>query len=298
MTKIIVITGWDRSGSTIIASALGSADGIVTVGEITNVWERGFGQDRQCSCGEPFSRCGFWSPVAAAAFDDTGEAVAARAARAMQDLGNLQLVQRQLRGKGDALTGSAEYGHLMAQVYSAAADVSGASVLVDSSKKPWHTAVAMGLDDFEVFALHVVRDPRGVAFSFQKQVQYDEEEAMARHSPTFSSLAWAYRNRLTEAEWGESSQYLRLRYEDFVSDPRSSLTDIFEMLGHAGPLPLNAEDELVLTPSHNIAGNPARFQTGTIQLRLDDAWREKLAPGTRRYVSALTVLQRRRYGYD
>lgn len=298
MTKIVVITGWDRSGSTIIASALGSAEGMVAVGEITNLWERGFAQDRQCSCGQPFSGCDFWGPVATTAFGDARHSVAARAAKAMTDLGNLQLVQRQLRGKSGVLDGSTEYGELMAQVYSAVAEVSGASVLVDSSKKPWHTAVAMGLDDFDVFALHVVRDPRGVAFSFQKQVQYDDEAAMARHSPTFSSLAWAYRNRLTEAEWGESSSYLRLRYEDFVRDPRSSLNDIFQMLDHKGPLPLNAEDELVLTPSHNIAGNPARFQTGTIRLRLDDAWREKLAPGTRRYVSALTAVQRRRYGYD
>ncbi len=298
MTKIIVITGWDRSGSTILASALGSIDGVVAMGEVTNLWERGFGQDLLCSCGEPFSACSFWQPVASGAFGGDIASVAKRAELAMTRLGGTTLARRQLRGSAGTLEGSEPYAALLSRVYAAGASVSGASVIVDSSKKPWHTAVAMGLDDFDVYVLHVLRDPRGVAFSFQKQVAYDGgDQEMARHSPTFSSLAWLYRNWLTESEWGEHPHYLRTRYEDFVLEPRQTLLDIFAMIEEDLDLPLTTENDLLLKPSHNISGNPARFNTGTIELRLDDAWRSELPAGIRRYVSALTTVQRRKYGY-
>ena len=120
---------------------------------------------------------------------------------------------------------------------------------------------------------------------------------MAQHSPTFSSLAWLYRNWLTESWWSERGHYLRLRYEDFVTQPRSTLGEIYQFAGLDLPVPLSDDDDLILEPSHNIAGNPARFRTGTVELRLDDAWRSKLPVATRRYVSALTARQRRRYGY-
>lgn len=298
MTKIIIITGWDRSGSTILASALGSVDGVVTMGEVTNLWERGFGQDLLCSCSEPFSACSFWQPVAREAFGGDIASVAKRAEFAMTRLGNTALAQRQLRGTSGVLDDSAPYAELLAQVYRAGAEVSGASVIVDSSKKPWHTAVAMGLHDFDVYVLHVLRDPRGVAYSFQKQVAYDGgDQDMARHSPTFSSLAWLYRNWLTESEWGDNPHYLRIRYEDFVREPRQTLLDVFAVIEEDLDPPLTAEDDLLLKPSHNISGNPARFHSGTIELRLDDAWRTELPAGIRRYVSALTTVQRRKYGY-
>ena len=170
MTKVIAITGWDRSGSTIVAAALGSVPGICTLGEVTNVWERGFEQNQVCSCGQPFSTCELWASLADRAFGDSVGSVPDRARAAMSQLGNATLAQRQLRGTElDPSAGSA-YQELLRKVYEAGAEVTGAQVLVDSSKKPWHTAMADALTDFEVYVLHVGRDPRGVAYSFQKQI--------------------------------------------------------------------------------------------------------------------------------
>ena len=79
------------------------------------------------------------------------------------------------------------------RLYAAAATVSGASVLVDSSK---HAALAYCLrfaPSIDLRVVHVVRDSRGVAYSWTKTVtrpETDGLEEMTRYSPSRSALLW------------------------------------------------------------------------------------------------------------
>ena len=57
------------------------------------------------------------------------------------------------------------------------------------------------------------------------------------------------------------------------------------------------DGQVDLRVSHTVAGNPGRLETGTIPLRLDDAWRDALPDGARRTVTALTWPLLLRYGY-
>ena len=54
---------------------------------------------------------------------------------------------------------------------------------------------------------------------------------------------------------------------------------------------------MTLGPSHGVAGSRTRFTEGRIELRLDDAWRSRLAQGPRRVVTAVTLPQLVGYGY-
>ncbi len=303
MTKVLVIAGWERSGSTIIANALGSAPGAISVGEINNLWDRGFGSNLLCSCERPFSDCEQWRGIAESAFGTDQRAVAREAAAAIAPMGNTWLVRRRIPLIGRRQFGiEVPYARLLETLYASIAEHSQAKVMVDASKIPWHAAVAMDLEGFEVFVLHVVRDPRGVAHSHRKKVRYDTDDDkvlyMDRHGVTFSSLAWVYRNRLTESEWGDSGRYSRLRYEDFVTDPAGSLQGIFEFVGESGlSVPFSDDGRLLLKPSHNISGNPSRFQQGPIALREDDAWRSALPASVAAYVRMLTWPHMAHYGY-
>ncbi len=303
MTKIIVIAGWERSGSTIIANALGSAPGVLSVGEINNLWDRGFGSNLLCSCERPFSECDQWRGIAEAAFGVDRHTVARRAAEAIVPLGNTWLLRRRLPLIGSRQDGiEAPYGELLTRLYGTIAEQSQARVMVDASKLPWHAAVAAGLDDFEVFVLHVVRDPRGVAYSHRKRVRYDTDDDKAlymdRHGVTFSSLAWVYRNRLSEWEWGDTGRYLRVRYEDFIADPAGTLRGVFEFVGEPElSVPFTEDGRLQLSPSHNISGNPSRFQQGPVTLRVDDAWRKALPRWVAAYVRLVTWPHMTHYRY-
>lgn len=301
--KILVIAGWERSGSTILANVLGSAPGVVTVGEVNNLWERGFGADLSCACGAPFGRCELWAPIARAAFGESNAEVAARAASVIERMGNTWLVRRRLpllrRGQLDR---GRAYAELLAPLYRAAAGHTGARLLVDASKSPWHTLVASELDGFDVRVLHLVRDPRGVAYSLRKKVRYDRDDErsiyMDRHSATKSTLAWIYRSRLIERTWAGDPRMRFLRYEDFVADPQRHVRDLFDWAGLPGVGPtFHPDGRVEMGLSHNISGNPVRFQHGAVQLRPDDAWTTELPWYTRRYVEALTIGHLGHFGY-
>jgi hypothetical protein len=303
VVKVVVITGWDRSGSTILANVLGSTDGVVTLGEINNIWERGFGADLLCSCERPFSRCELWRPIAEGAFGANLSGVAERAASAMEPLGNSWLLKRRLpTGSHRDPQTARPYADLLGPLYRSAQAHTSARLLVDSSKIPWHAAIAYELEGCEVYILHLVRDPRGVAYSHGKSVRYDVDAErpryMARHGVTESSAAWVYRNKLTEATWKGQPRYMLMRYEDFIASPWAQLRRFFDWVGLEGATPpIHGDNTVDLKPVHNISGNPVRFRKGPVELKADDAWRDGLSIWKQRWVRATTWPHMAHFGY-
>ena len=60
---VLLVAGSGRSGSTLLASALGQLPGAFCAGELRYLWQRGAVEDHRCGCGEPFSRCPVWTVV-------------------------------------------------------------------------------------------------------------------------------------------------------------------------------------------------------------------------------------------
>jgi hypothetical protein len=57
------------------------------------------------------------------------------------------------------------------------------------------------------------------------------------------------------------------------------------------------DGEVDLPSGHIPAGNRMRLLSGTLSLRVDDAWKRELDPKARRLVTAMTWPLLRRYGY-
>ena len=115
------------------------------------------------------------------------------------------------------------------------------------------------------------------------------------HALTPEQQEWL---RHSEALWRRAPEKdLRLRYEDFVADPRMNLERILEFVGFTAELPLAGEREVMLGVSHTVSGNPNRFETGAVELRPDREWTDKMAPRHRALVTALTFPLLKHYGY-
>jgi hypothetical protein len=190
------------------------------------------------------------------------------------------------------------YGRL----YEAIGEVTGSRVIVDSSKEPAH-GFAMGMvPGVDFYALHLIRDPRAAAYSWTKikfQPDTDAKEHMVRFSPTKSSALWDSWNASAEALWRRTPErYLRVRYEDFVADPRESFEKILRLLRVADTEPpLVGEREVKLGISHTVSGNPNRFETGAVELRTDREWISRMNLRDQALVTSLTLPLLRRYGY-
>ena len=294
--KVLYVVGLGRSGSTILSNSLGQIPNFFSGGELNFIWRHNVIENRLCGCGRSFRECPVWPKVMDEAFGGM-DGVDPREMMRLQNSGTrtrhipLMLTKRgrrRLAGRLQKLL--INYGRL----YEAIGAVTGSRVIVDSSKEPAH-GFAMGMiPGLEFYVLHLIRDPRAAAYSWSKkkpQPDTDAREHMVRFSPAKSSALWDSWNASAEALWRRAPQrYLRLRYEDFVADPRKSFEEILDLVGErdAEP-PLVGEREVKLGVSHTVSGNPNRFETGAVELRTDREWVSRMNSRDKALVTALTL---------
>jgi Sulfotransferase family len=307
-TKVLSIVGPGRSGTTILAAVLGEADCVVNVGELRWLWQRGLLERRSCGCGLPPDECPVWSQVVAkvtAGRTETTAEFAAEAAAAQEVLKSrrhrLQLIRRAASGK--VWPPLEPVREVVARLIPAVVQVTGARVVVDSSKRAQDAAVIAGLNRFDHYVLHIVRDPRAVAFSWgrsDKTIRLAEgTKAMETRGPLSSVGRWTENCVGAEVLRGfvPPERWMFLRYEDFTAEPRTTVARIMAFLGEDSTVPFLDESTVVLGPNHTVAGNPNRFRVGRIAIRLDDEWRRRMPRSRQVLVRALTWPLLRRYGY-
>ncbi len=298
--KVLYIAGWGRSGTTILDNILGGYDAVATAGELYYLWRRGLVQRRRCGCGKPLVDCAFWGGVLAVAY--RGKPPAARQTAAVQRQSiRVRDTRRLSRGGFDAA--AARYRDEVARLYAALGTVTGAELIVDSSKTPSGAAVLARCHNVEPYLLHMVRDPRAVAHSWTRATAQPDRRVpaqMRRHTTAASTATWVAWNVLVEdlARDSYSGRASRLRYEDFVANPRGTVEGLLGFAGvPATGSPFTGERTVELATNHTVSGNPGRFRTGAIELRPDDGWRSA-QPRRRRLVStALALPLLHRYGY-
>ena len=305
--KVLSIMGSTRSGSTILDNVLGSLDGFVSVGEVHYLWERGIIQSRRCGCGAPVPECELWSQVLSEVMNDRDAAAAGP-----DGIAQLQRRTARVRHTPAMLCRSADsihpdsllsvYTHVCARLYRAIQHATGAAVIVDSSKRPSDAALNHLLPGIQSYVLHLVRDPRAVAFSWLRhKAEFDgSDEEMPRHGALYSSVRWLGLNAVGDIvrlrQGGRRT--ILLRYEDFVARPLEIIENIIEFVDEpVEPTPFIDERTVLLKPNHTVSGNPSRFVSGPVELRDDGAWRGHLERGDRLLSTAICLPLLRHYHY-
>jgi Sulfotransferase family len=300
---VLFIAGAARSGSTLLDRAIGMHDGFCSLGELQFIWQRSFGENQLCGCGEPFHDCDFWRAVSRAAFgsEPAGvDQIGARRLKAEID-SKRHLPSLLLNAPGAVRHALRAYGELIERLYGSILDVGGARVIVDSSKDPRHGLALSRLDCIDLHVVHLIRDPRAVAFSWGRkrarpEIHWQQQE-MTCQPVRASAARWITHNAVVELLCSTAHRYHRLRYEDFVSDPLAAVSQILAAYGAAEAPVAGSAGELVLERSHSVSGNPMRFDSGPLRVKLDDEWRSAMRQRDRLAVAAMTWPLLARYGY-
>jgi len=182
--------------------------------------------------------------------------------------------------------------------------VSGAPVVVDTSKHVSTALLLRRVPDIDLRVVHLVRDPRGVAHSWSKNIKRVEATnegaaTMDRLHPGRVGLRWLWFN------WAFSNMdrldvpSVMLRYEDFVEKPAETLNQIFDFaeVDDIGHDIVSATGPTQLLEGHSVSGNPGRIARETVEIRSDEAWKRQMEPKMQRLVSISTKPMRRRYHY-
>jgi hypothetical protein len=188
------------------------------------------------------------------------------------------------------------------RLFVAIRDTQGARVIVDKSLSPHHSFVLRQSPLLDLHFLHLERDPRAIAHSWRRirpERGFDGRRAMERRGVVTSALFHDVSNVAAELLWSRRvGRYLRIRYEDFVEDPESTLRGIGRFLGEdLDPSSFIEGHQASIEAVHSAWGNPNRFDAGRVTIRADDAWVEELPAFQRRVTEVLTWPLLRRYGY-
>lgn len=298
--KILYVLGRGRSGSTFFANVLGQHDGFFSAGELRYLWDPVLTNRASCACGEPFSTCPVWSKVLDRLKDVSVEE-AAGWQRAVVSERNLP---RLLRYRGDGSWPALDaFTSVMKRIYDALGEATGASVIVDSSKRPSYAAVVRLLENHDLYCVQMVRDPRASAYSWatrRHRSVFGQGKEVTRRNAFDSTLRWDVLNLEAEVllRYLSPERRMRLRYEDFVAEPRATSARLTAFVGEndAGS-PFIDQHTVKLGLNHTIAGNPSRFATGELVVQDAGEWRTHQKTLDRRITTAVALPYLRRYGY-
>lgn len=301
--RVLYLAGIPRTGSTVLGQMLERIPGAIFVGELSLFWRR-FANSELCSCGQALPNCQFWATVISEGF---GELKAEDA----RNLGKVEWALRRRQAIGSLLPINRKIaipGHFQAaadarvKLYRAIASVAQVEWIVDSGKDPWLGGIFGRLFKGNFFTVHIVRDPRGVAFSWKKLVKSDSEPGyMPRRHAATVAMSWLIQNIIIQSALRHlSASYVRLRYEDLATDPEAVVCGVARSMGIG-------EDRLLAWDSHEerqydlhwVAGNPGVRQSSRspMKIKLDEEWQDRLPQVQRWLVTAICGVLFPSYGY-
>jgi len=280
--KLVYIVGTGRSGSTLLTTALGQISEIFSAGEMEYISDLDI-HSQLCGCGKQFLDCEFWSTI-----NFEGK----------KGLQNLPLKKfEQLRNRFEKLGNIPRFlvdGHssfyddlvvyedLLEKLLFSIAKRASVNIIVDSSKVLPRLFILNRLKNVEIVVIHLIRDPRAVAYSWTKHYIRPEVvtriEFMHRYNPIRTAIRWLYKNFLLNISSKRFDNYFRLFYEDFVASPKKALNSVLLFLERTDiDIGFIAGDVLLKQKiNHTLSGNPLRFDPGNIIIMKDNKWRREM----------------------
>lgn len=254
--------GAGRSGTTLLATLLGNSKEITTLGEMHQFLDYVLNQE-PCSCGQALQHCEFWAPVVDRLKSNHN----------LDALIKANKHNKKVESHGHILSSlfasNAVYQEFQKEVFTQVKAVHKTKLVLDSAKYISRAIQLSRTPGLDVKIIYMVRDVRGVVFSFGKQVQTTKPAISA----IFYYLLINKFGLLTQLVLGKN-KVLRLRYESLVSQPKETLDTL---QGFLNTDLQQVHDKLAnnkpFAMPHLVAGN--RLKTNKqIILKPDFAWKD------------------------
>jgi hypothetical protein len=288
-----MISGSGRSGTTILSILLSQREDTFNIGQSRDVW-KAFSENRLCSCGRQLQDCEFWSEVIRMVLPSWTQSELVAISDGIHAF--IDDAESLYDWSGQPALDALKARHLkvlavLQRFYAACQEISGARILVDSSKAPAISLATYLTGYLDVFVINLVRDPRAVAVSWAKK----------RSDPKFlgrQMASWKGRQmRLARWKAAEGLQHREVAYNDFVSDPRTTLRTMLEWVGADGAIQnftgshaatVNWERQHLFPPANETVLSERR---SFVEIRESQAWREPQYGKLRRLALAKTFPQ-------
>lgn len=300
--KIVFLTGYGRSGSTILDITLAQNPDIFGAGEITALTRHVWQENEYCACGNEIRSCPVWGEVVSRWLEGRDEGAVERyhrLQRRFEAAFSPFLIASGLAGR----LGFAEYREMTESLFRTIAAVSGKDIVLDSSKLPGRAFALSKLPGIELALIHLVRDGRAVAWSmtqsFDRDVKAGFQKVIRPKSVLRTAMRWTLVNLMAEYACRRLApeRCCHVSYEGFTADPQATLERVGARLGldFSQTARTIARNE-PLSPAHQMAGSRIRMKQSMV-LSADSSWRAVMPAESQARVRRLCGWLLRRYGY-
>lgn len=307
----VFICSAGHSGSTLLDLLLGSHSDAISLGEITQL-PKNLALNTPCSCGQPVRQCRLWRAVvdqlrqkpAFSALDDDPYSLFLGLFEAgtvidREHQTRLRMLYRRLAyarafarlrwGPVPCASGPRPLdrgARNKLRLFGVVADLTGRHVLVDSSKHYLEALALYLAAPSRTKILLLVRDGRAVLHSGLKR-GWPRGKALGAWSRT-------YRRAMPLLERHVAPERLDfVRYEDLAVDPASELHRICRFIGiDYEPAMLDFRSKT----HHLVNGNAMRLGRSA-EIRLDEAWKDRLSAADLEYFEERAGVLNRELGY-
>jgi hypothetical protein len=274
---------------------------IIGTGELS-FFARGWLIGDYCSCGQPLLSCSFWKEVQSEWLRRTGMTN-------LETYWHLQQKCERYRRLPLVLTKFVtapgifqQYRMSTVELYKVIQDISGACIIVDSSKNPVRALLLAGMPEIDLRLVFLVRDVRGYAWSRQKTFNKNQESGIGRTSkplPVWQSAAqWTFINLISEWVTRRSDKFLMVRYEDLIGNTQHVFSELGDLISlNLSSLATSFVVGETFGGNHVQAGNRLRMQKD-IKLRNEERWQDNMPIRKQVIPWRLAGWLMKRYGYQ
>ncbi|WP_066640733.1 sulfotransferase [Serinicoccus hydrothermalis] len=278
--RLIYVTGYGRSGSTVVDHVIARSLGVVSGGELTNVFAWA-AEERECACAQPVAVCPVW-----------GEAISA--ARRASQLSLTELARITRTAEIDRDEGASSAWRVAWSAFFADLSERGFTTVVDSSKSAGgrdRVRLLAECDHVEItLVVHLIRDPRAVVFSRRRGNNLALERGTAGENKTIgvvkAIVGWWRANALADRQ-RTLHRSVVWRYEEFVGDPDGHTDHLARLVPDRGARRTREQT------AHAVAGNRLARSDWDGAIRLDDEWASEISRPWRILGGLLSALRRR-----
>jgi|AntAceMinimDraft_9_1070365.scaffolds.fasta_scaffold06468_3 hypothetical protein len=220
LPKLLYIMGTARSGSTVLEIMLAANPDVFGGGELTSLVQDGFLENKDCSCGRPCHSCGVWRKVIATL--DMNEESLREWSALQKKIDWHDGFFRQLLGLVSH-SDKRRYQEWNTKFLKTTQAVTGASVILDSSKYAGRALALSKIVQADVMVICLTRSPAGLMASFQKPNK-DEQRPKGLFAAMLYYLVTLVSLRIASVLLGR--RVYPVRYESLLANPESTLRDI------------------------------------------------------------------------
>lgn len=292
MKTIIVILGAARSGSTLLAKALGGNESCFTIGEINRFNLEINNPKTHCGCGEKLNNCKFWLKI----LDDLNLNFGKNLEDSKNDFDIGIFSQLTIKDKifklFPTLVSKKKYFNSKIEneiqntftLYKRIMIDSESEILIDSTKGLLRGLIleSRAPSNFQFIFINLVRDGRAVLNSSLKSSYFinhvdgkrEEYFSNVKKNPKKIINSWMYiniRNLIILKLFRNSNSYY-IKYEKFTESPKYYINMIYKRLNlKYDPIFLDLEKNY----NHILGGNSSRINAKKIN-KSDQVWMSKL----------------------